>query len=344
MAVLVKARRPLAGRPPADSYDQVRIADAAVARVRAQWLDLLADTTRQFDSEVAAGLAAITSPSIVAAATAPALPVAKKLPTLGELATTLANVTSRVARRLLGGPTVERTTTVGYAATLGQVDDQAVEWARRRAGELVTGIDAETRLTVAQLVARGQQGNFTPDDIARQVKPLIGLTPAQATAAWNYRDALIARALSDRLGQDAAAALRGQYALSPWRGGPLGGRVDKLWRQYVDRQLRWRAENIARTETIRAASAGDLLGWQQIVNSGGADGYVVQREWSVTRDDRACPVCLGLDGSKVVSAGAPGVDLRMAGTFDGVDHPPFHPQCRCVIVTTLEPANSLALV
>jgi hypothetical protein len=339
VAVTAKARRPLAGRPPADTHPHVQVADAAAARVRRQWLDLLTDLGHRFDVGDAAHLAAFTTPAIVAAVTAPELPVAKKIPTVSELASSLADVAARVARRVLGGPTIERASTIGFDASFALVRDQSVDWARQRTGELVAGIDRETRLMVAELVARGQQGELTVDEIARQIRPLIGLTPAQAGAAWHYRDALAALQLSDRLGRDAAAVLRNRYTLSPWRGGPLDGRVDKLWRQYIDRQMRWRAESIARTETIRAASAGDMLAWQERVNSGGADGYMVQREWSVTRDDRACPVCLALGGTKLQTVGRPGVDLRSAGTFDGVDHPPAHPQCRCVIVTTLEPAD-----
>lgn len=340
MVVLVKARRPLIGRPPANSHDHVRVADAAVARIRAQWLDLLREVGDSFDPGHAAHLAAFTTPAITASATAPELPVAKKLPSLAGLATSLSDVASRVARRVLGGPTITRTATVGWESSFHLVNDQAVTWAQQRAGQLVLAVDDQTRQTIAQLVARGQQGDLAVDEIARQVKPLIGLTTQQANAAWNYRDALISRQVSDRYGQDAAAVLRNQFVLSPWRGGPLTGRVDKLWNQYIDRQLRWRAENIARTESIAAATQGRRLAWSDEIARGGADGYSVVQEWSVTADDRACPECLGLDGERIVSPPVgPGLrpDVESMGTFPGgLDGPPAHSMCRCVTAFSLE--------
>ena len=82
-----------------------------------------------------------------------------------------------------------------------------------------------------------------------------------------------------------------------------------------------RAELIARTETMRAANAGQREAWRQGVE----DGYVEPKErrvWIVTDDDALCEECEPLDGVT-----AP-VDGEYEG--DGEDGPPLHPDCRCV--------------
>lgn len=338
MAVLAPRRRPPIGRAPASSHPHVRVADRAIPAVRRQWLELLGDLAEDFDADHAAQLAAFTTPAIAASATAPELAIAKRL-TLTDLATTLADVARAAARRVFGAGGVPRPTpTIQGSFTL--VNERAVTWAQDRAAQLVADVDAQTRATIAMLVARGQQGALSVDDIARQIRPLIGLSTPQAIAAANYRDALAARQLADRLGQDAAGVLRNSFALSPWRGGPLDGRVDKLWHQYIDRQLAHRAEAIARTETIRAATEGRRLAWDAEIEAGGVDGHRLVQTWSVTNDDRACNDCLAMDGETIESDEiGPGrrPSIASIGSFrGGSDGPPLHTSCRCVVIVTLE--------
>lgn len=339
MAVLAPRRRPPIGRPPASSHSHVQVADRAVPAVRRQWLALLAGLTEGFDAEHAAQLAAHSTPAIAASATAPELAVAKRLPSLTELAGTLADVVRGAARRVFGIGGVPHPTP-GIQGSFAFVNDRAVTWAQNRAGQLVSGVDAQTRQTIAMLVARGQNAELTVDDIAHQIKPLIGLTTPQAVAAANYRDALATRALTDRLGQDAAGALRNSYTLSPWRGGPLDGRVDRLWHQYIDRQLAYRAEAIARTETIAAATEGRRLAWDAEIQAGGVDGHRLVQTWSVTDDDRTCPECLAMDGAVIESEDiGPGrrQPIDSMGSFPGgSDGPPLHTSCRCVVTYVVE--------
>ena len=85
--------------------------------------------------------------------------------------------------------------------------------------------------------------------------------------------------------------------------------------------MRDRAETIARTETIRALSAGQDELWAQAREDGflGADA---QRVLIAAPD--ACDICLALDG---VAVGLDEPWITDAG--DEVDAPPVHPRCRC---------------
>jgi len=81
-----------------------------------------------------------------------------------------------------------------------------------------------------------------------------------------------------------------------------------------------RAETIARTETMRAANAGQREAWSQAED----DGLIEEgqtRVWIVTDDDRLCQDCEDMDGEEA----ALGEDYD----GDGGDGPPLHPDCRC---------------
>lgn len=329
MAVTVKARRPLTGRPPANSYPHIQVADRYRRTLRTAWLDILGRLSRDFDAPAARMLAGIASPEHVAAVAAPEIPVAKR-------------VTNEDLSAILGRIAVEAGMSTGLGGAFGMVNDQAAAWAAQHAGELIMAVDAETKRLVADLVARVHLGDLTADQVAREIRPLLGLTPGQAQAALNYRDGLTSAQLADRVGPDVARAMGNRFALSPWRGGPLDqARIDRLYRQYVDRQRAWRAENIARTESVRAATEGRRIGWDEEIRRGGADGYIVVQTWSITDDDRLCPDCQQMEGERIetplVMEGNR-ASLSDAGSFPGAggSGPPLHSSCRCSVDVTLE--------
>lgn len=115
----------------------------------------------------------------------------------------------------------------------------------------------------------------------------------------------------------------------------------------------YRAERIARTETIRAESFASQVAWQQ-------SGLVSAKEWYVSHDDRLCPFCRPMDG-KIVgldksyykqgtsltvpqldNEGNPVLDddgnektTTIKLDFDDIDGPPLHANCRCTLLPVL---------
>lgn len=83
-----------------------------------------------------------------------------------------------------------------------------------------------------------------------------------------------------------------------------------------------RAQLIARTESMRAAHAGQRIAWQQGVDAGIVPPGA-KRVWIVTDDDRLCPDCADLDGETA------NIDGEYDAGYAWVDGPPLHPQCRC---------------
>lgn len=97
----------------------------------------------------------------------------------------------------------------------------------------------------------------------------------------------------------------------------------------------YRAERIARTETLKASNSATEEAYKQT-------GFVTGKEWVVNPD--ACEQCLEFDGKQLnlgesflpIGASYTVGDGEDAQTFtndyDDVDDPPLHPNCRCTII------------
>lgn len=98
--------------------------------------------------------------------------------------------------------------------------------------------------------------------------------------------------------------------------------AEKFNTRETKRLRKWRAEAIARTETVRAQARGLSDSWNVARDEGVIDGSA-KKEWIAgVGSDRTCPICLGLDGERV--------DLN--ATFStGVSAPPAHVMCRCTM-------------
>jgi len=110
----------------------------------------------------------------------------------------------------------------------------------------------------------------------------------------------------------------------------LRDRVRATFRQAKD----FRAEMIARTETIRARGKGDLYAWQQ-------SGMVEAKEWHTANDELVCPYCKEMKGrTQLLTENffnlGDTFDVEGAGTmrldYTAIDAPPLHPHCRCVLL------------
>ena len=114
------------------------------------------------------------------------------------------------------------------------------------------------------------------------------------------------------------------------------------------RLIRFRAETIARTETIRAANMGQQLVWDEALDSNLLP-ETAEKVWMATGDDRTCPICAVLDGQTIGIRGDFAITRRATSfTRDGDTFrvgntaalktpttsrtPPAHPRCRCTIV------------
>lgn len=211
--------------------------------------------------------------------------------------------------------------------TYDPLDQQTVAAQRAAREAVVQRIEQATERTAQQTIARGLTERQTPAAIARDLRATLSMTEPEANAIQSYRRALeqpgksaLNRALRDRR-YDAAlrrAADRGEVLDD--------GRIDRMVDRYADKYRAYRAERIARTETLRAANQGRQDAWRQYAARTGRSGADIRKFWLTAGDELVCPVCRAIP-----QWNPDGVPLD--GSYDSpngsVFMPPEHPFCRC---------------
>jgi SPP1 gp7 family putative phage head morphogenesis protein len=189
---------------------------------------------------------------------------------------------------------------VGSQLTFDLINERAVEYASKRAGELVVAIEGEMRETIRDIITRSTQGEFTVQQAGKFIRANLPLTPKDSNAVLSYADKQYFRFIRDGY-SDLKARIK----------------ADAMAEKYADKLIRQRATTIARTETAEASMQGVSAGWRSGVETGLIDNSS-QKEWIAEAD--ACDICGPMDG-KLVPWDAEFPSGRMA--------PPQHPNCRC---------------
>lgn len=178
------------------------------------------------------------------------------------------------------------------------------QWTATRSADFVTSVTQDQIEGLRAVVRRAAAlEHSTPDDLARVIRPMVGLYQGQTEANLNYYNHLIESGLSREKALDKAI-------------------------RYAGRQHRYRAFMIARTELAFAYNQGALQGTKQAM----AEGFLPEtvKVWATAHDERACPVCGGLDGMRR------GLDEPFPFKTKLTDPqvklmPPAHPNCRCAV-------------
>ncbi len=211
------------------------------------------------------------------------------------------------------------------------VNERAVRFATEEAARLVTNISSETERAIRDIVVRGQREGLNARSQAQHIRRVVGLTDQHARAVDRFYVGLLDRETS---------------TVGLARAGELADRM-------AARLLKRRAENIARTETIRAANMGNQLAWQTAMD-GGLLPRTTEKIWIATADSRTCPICAVLH-DQVVSVSETFDISERATTFTRTGggenlrfrpakkvpltnpsaelSPPAHPSCRCTMGT-----------
>lgn len=183
----------------------------------------------------------------------------------------------------------------------------AVQFVRSYDFGLIRQVSDETRAGVQRVVQAAISGlaeRGNPRDQATEIREFIGLTDRQTQAVLNYKSSL-------------------EEEERP------AEQVARMTERYRQRMLRLRAENIARTETLRAANAGQDAAWKQAADEGLLSASTLRRAWLVTPDDRLCIYCAAIPALN--PDGKP-LGQPFNTPLGPILYPPAHPQCRCVAV------------
>lgn len=186
------------------------------------------------------------------------------------------------------------------------------EWIRDRGATLVTNSTEAQRQAIQYLLAEKIQNKYTVDELAQLIRPCVGLTIGQTSAAQKFYDNMVEN-LKKEHPKTKEEKIRAKA-------------LDKT-SKYAERLHRQRAMTIAMTESAAAYNFGADQGIRQ-AQGDYLIGKCIKR-WSTSGDDNVCTHCDELEGEEV----------GMEETFfsgNKVDYteglfPPLHPRCACAI-------------
>jgi uncharacterized protein with gpF-like domain len=153
-----------------------------------------------------------------------------------------------------------------------------------------------TRTALAEAFGRG----VGVREAARAFKDSIGLTRTQMQAVDNYR-ALLERGSKEALDREIRdRRFDSSVERAATTGEPLNAQqIDRMVERYRERYVQFRAENIARTESLRVMSEARQEALEQIIEQTGIDPSLVQRTWHATKDKRTRDSHRDMDGQTV---------------------------------------------
>lgn len=189
------------------------------------------------------------------------------------------------------------------------------QWIADNTGNRIVEATNETKIGVRAAVDIALSEERSPTEVWRSVYRSVGLTSRQAMAVDRYEQGLIGAGTNPGLAADQADS-------------------------FADRQLRYRANVIARTETMLAANQGLNEGWEQAADKGFFERKDAKVQWVTTPDDRLCPTCENMDGElrdadgmwSVKIMNSKGITIDVIETDNPTDS---HPQCRCTSILVL---------
>lgn len=188
-------------------------------------------------------------------------------------------------------------------------DANAMMWIKEKGASLVTRLAEEQRDAVQSLIYRGYRDSMTPSQLARTIRPCIGLTKPQANAVYNYKQKMM-------------ESLKEEHPRMKLK--TIEHKAEESARKYSERLHRYRADTIAQTELAGAYNTGT----HQSIKQAQEKGYIgrVKKVWVTARQDNVCKFCEAVEG----------VSKEMDEYFDvgkcGLKLiPPAHPRCRCVV-------------
>jgi len=193
--------------------------------------------------------------------------------------------------RVLAGAANDAANGVGLETTFTLSNPFVQEFMATQGAELVTSINEQMRETIRDEMVRNVVAKAPPREAARELAKFIPLLPAHARFVARVQEA---------------------------------DGVEKAARE-AKRLLRYRAQMIARTETIIAQNAGTDVAWSE-AKAAGLIQREVQRAWLASpAGRRTCDICRALHQ---VRASLDGSFTAEGKTFR---RPPAHPMCRCTM-------------
>lgn len=197
-----------------------------------------------------------------------------------------------------------------------EADKRVEEWIWTRSGRLITEMAGEQRRAIQHIIEMETTGYTSAGELARMIRPCIGLTTRQTVANKRYYDRLKEKLRADH---------------PRMKESTIVSRAQEAQRKYAKKQLRYRAQTIAHTELAEAYNQGADFGIRQAQEK----GYIghVRKVWVTAREflydngkNRVCQYCEAVEGVKKELD-----EYFNLGKCGLKKIPPAHPRCRCVV-------------
>jgi hypothetical protein len=190
-------------------------------------------------------------------------------------------------------------------------------WLRTYSSSMITDILDDQRTMIRNVLEAGLKIGANPKTTAldlvgrigasgQREGGLIGLTDSQAEWVSNYRAELMSATPKDALARSLRDARFDPAVIRAAESGDAipADLIDKMVKAYINRALRYRAETIARTESMTALHQAQEMAMQQAVGAGALSIDKVSYVWRATEDGRTRDAHRELDG-QVAKMGVP---------------------------------------
>lgn len=181
-----------------------------------------------------------------------------------------------------------------------ELTDDLQRWAEVRSDEVIEHMTISSMESFNHGLRDINNENIGSRRQALFLLPLVGLTLRQVNSVNSYRRNLM-------------------------ENGILLDRVVSLTNNTGQEALAYRAERLARYESMQAANHGFTEMVNQGILAGSIAPQLVRKRWVVTPDDRLCEDCMTMEDVEV----RVGQDFNTP--FGRMREPPLHENCRCTI-------------
>lgn len=193
------------------------------------------------------------------------------------------------------GGKIDGTVTVGFDV----LNPRVIDAVRSLDSRVVNTLKDEIRETVKAFVENGIRDGKNPKEIARDLRPVVGMSPTQTENAEKFRAKMEAKGLP-------------------------AAKVDKAVATYQRKAIALNANTNARTATVDSLKLGQKLSWQDAIDKGIVDVGLLMKRWVTVGDDRVRDEHRAMNGEAVPFGNvfSNGDDIPGESTFN----------CRCTPV------------
>lgn len=210
-----------------------------------------------------------------------------------------------------------------------------VEGMRRNKLDWVTEFTRKQREATRAALTEGISQGLPADELADLFRDSIGLTDSQMQSIYSYQQALedgsadaLDRALRDRrFDSTIEGIIEDEGVLS-------ADQIERMVGAYTDNWIDYRAETIARTETLGVVEEARDDAFNQALDDAGIESGLAAKEWSTTLDGRERDSHAEMNGQGQALEDPfltpDGEELDYAGDPDG--SPEEIINCRCTVL------------